>query len=106
MNSRSGLLLADEYLKLTRVCDFAAVHLGDHVADLQASLCSGSIRFDLSHYSSGCLRHIEEPGVLRRDISDAHTHVGVGYFPISDQLVNGWTNDLRWDRKSHSRKGT
>src|SRR5690242_20078296 len=106
MNGRAWLLLANLHLELTGVSDFAAIDLRDYVAYFQTGFRSRSIRLYLRYHGSARFGHIEELGVLRRDIGNANAHVGVSYFPISDQLVNGWANDLGWNRKSHSRKGT
>src|SRR5438105_4882279 len=100
------LLLPNFHLQRASVDHVVCVDLGDHVSDFEPSFRSGGIWLHLSHQGSFSLYHVEELGVLRRDIGDADADVRVTYFPVTDQCINGGLHNLRGNRESHSRKGT
>src|SRR5262249_42915047 len=83
-NFLARLLLADFHLQLASICYFVSIDLGDHVADLKPGFRARSVRFHLRDHCAGSFRHLEELGVLRRDVRDAHSDVGMTNLSVSD----------------------
>jgi len=105
---RSGLFLADQYLKFAGVANVLAIDRGDHIADLQASFCSGRAWFDFRNHPADSGRFVEELRVLGRHVHDSDSDVAVAGlldFAVTDEGLHRRPHDLRWSRKSHPGEG-
>src|ERR1017187_5857480 len=99
-----GMLLSDFHLQLSGVSDLPSVELGDHVADFQASLGTRRVRLDFGDDRAIRVLHVEELGVLRRDVRDTYPNVGVHDIAAANQRLDRGLHDLGWNGKAHARE--
>src|SRR5262249_44061417 len=104
LNLGSGTLLADDNLQLSGIVHLLAVDLSDHIADFQASLGAGRIRFDLADQSPGGFLHVEELHILRSYIRDADADAGMLNLAVLEQALHHRPRDLRRDSEAHAGK--
>src|ERR1700675_4680592 len=103
---RAGLFLSDQHLQLASVAYLLTIDLGNDITDLQTSLRSRRVGLDLRDHSANRGLLVEELGVLGRHVRDSDPDVAVAHFAVADQGLYRGPDDLRWNRKPHSREAS
>src|SRR6185437_2098623 len=100
----SRALPADSGLQLAGIVHFFAVEFSDDVANFQACLCTGRVRFNLADQCSAGVVQMEETRVFRSHIVDAYADSRMLDFAILEQRINYGPCNLRWNGEAHPGK--